>query len=69
MKLRHVYNSKFEQWRICHDQPCERGETSIVATITTSFNEKSNSFTPEQDAELARLICERFNAGEPDVDA
>lgn len=61
MKLHPVYNSKLGQWRICHDQPCERGDTSIVATITTGFDGKSNTFTPEQDAKLAREICDRFN--------
>jgi len=54
MKLRPVYNSRFGQWRICHDQWCKPGETSIVATLLTSDD-------PDRDADLARLICDRFN--------
>lgn len=56
MKLRPVFNARFGQWRICHDQWCERGETSVVATILTTGDD-------EKDADLARLICDRFNEG------
>jgi hypothetical protein len=61
MNLRAVHNAKFGEWRICHDQWCERGETSIVATITTTLDDA-------KDAELARLICERFNAVEAEAE-
>ncbi|WP_454287235.1 hypothetical protein [Rhizobium arsenicireducens] len=57
MKLRPILNTKLGQWRICHDQWCERGETSIVATIMTTMNEKA-------DGMLAQLICDRFNSFE-----
>ncbi|MDV2964996.1 hypothetical protein RZ532_03350 [Nitratireductor aquimarinus] len=57
MRLRAVFNKRFHQWRICHDQPCEKGETSIVATVTTSLDD-------EADERLARQICERFNIPE-----
>lgn len=54
MRLRAVYNKRFGQWVICHDQWCQRGETSIVATVTTTEDEA-------KDAEIARKIAERWN--------
>lgn len=52
--LRPIYNKRFGQWVICHDQWCQKGETSIVLTVPTSLD-------PEADEYLARLICHRFN--------
>jgi hypothetical protein len=57
MKLRPVYNTRLGRWSLCHDQWCRRGESSIVATITTSLD-------PARDGELAKKLCERFNAAE-----
>lgn len=54
MRLRPVFNKKFGQWRICHDQWCERGETSIVATIMTTGDDAV-------DARMASDICDRWN--------
>lgn len=54
MRLKAVFNKKLGQWRICHDQWCKPGETSIVATILTSGDD-------DTDAELANKICERWN--------
>jgi len=54
VKLNPVFNRRFGQWRIYHDQPCQRGETSIVAAITTTGND-------DEDERIARMICERFN--------
>jgi hypothetical protein len=56
MKLRPVHNQKLGQWKLCHDQWCERGETSTVAVVLTSLDE-------QKDARLAKLICDNFNAG------
>lgn len=54
MRLRAIHNKKFGKWVICHDKWCKPGETSIVATITSSMNEKA-------DGEIANKICERWN--------
>lgn len=53
-KLGAVYNKKFGQWKLCHDQWCKPGETSVVATILSSRDE-------EADGRVAKLIAERFN--------
>lgn len=57
MRLRTVYNKRLGRWGLRHDQWCERGETSIVATVLTSLDD-------EKDSAWARLICERFNEAE-----
>jgi hypothetical protein len=54
MRLRPVYNKRFGQWKLCHDQWCKPGETSVVATILTSGDEAA-------DEEIARQIAERWN--------
>ena len=54
MRLRAVYNANFGQWKICHDLWCKPGETSVVATILTSLDEKA-------DGDMANKICERWN--------
>jgi hypothetical protein len=56
-KVKAVYNSKFGQWRLCHDGWCAKGETSIVATIT--------GLGPDDaDAEAwAKELEHRFNLG------
>lgn len=54
MRLKAVYNSKFGQWRLCHDQLCKPGETSIVATILTTEN-------PAKDTEWAKTLADNFN--------
>lgn len=54
MRLRAVYNKRFDQWKICHDQWCQPGETSVVAHII-------NSDDSHADGELARQIAERWN--------
>lgn len=54
MKLRPVFNRRLGQWVICHDLLCERGETSIVATVTTSL-------FPDADQAIASAICDGFN--------
>lgn len=54
MRLRPVYNKRFGQWKICHDQWCERGKTSIVATVLTSGDD-------DKDAEIARQLADRWN--------
>ena len=55
LKIKAVYNSRFGQWRLCHNDWCEPGETSIVATITTTDD-------PEQDEWWAKELERRFNA-------
>lgn len=57
MKLKPVYNKKFAQAKLCHDQWCNYGETSVVAHILTSFS-------PEQDMAWAEKIAKRWNAVE-----
>jgi hypothetical protein len=54
MRLRPIHNKRLGQWNICHNQWCEKGETSIVATVLASLND-------EKDEMWARLICDRFN--------
>lgn len=54
MRLRAIYNKRFGQWKICHDQWCERGETSVVATLITTDDE-------DRDAKFAHQIAERWN--------
>lgn len=54
MRLRAIYNKKFGQWVICHNLWCKQGETSIIATVTTSLDEKA-------DGEIAEKLCERWN--------
>jgi hypothetical protein len=41
-KLEAVYNKKFGQWKLCHDQWCKPGETSVVATILSSRDEEAD---------------------------
>lgn len=53
-KVKAVYNSKFGEWRLCHDQWCGKGETSIVATITSSED-------PAADEAWAKELEHRFN--------
>lgn len=55
MKLNAVYNKKFGQWKLCHDQWCAYGETSVVAHILTSLD-------AERDGKLAKQIATQFNA-------
>ncbi len=57
VKLRPVYNRRLGQWLLCHNKWCDKGETSIVATILTGLD-------PKEDEDWARLICERFNGNE-----
>lgn len=57
MKLKAVYNKKLGQWKLCHDQWCQPGETSVVATILTSLDE-------DKDERWAKDIEKRFNAVE-----
>lgn len=57
MKLRAVFNKKFGQWRLCHDGLCKPGESSIVATITTTLDDNA-------DERLAMEMAARWNAGE-----
>lgn len=54
MRLKAVYNAKFGQWRLCHDQWCKPGETSVVATILTTEN-------PAKDEEWAKALADHFN--------
>lgn len=54
MRLRAVYNKRFGQWKLCHDQWCERGETSVVAHIL-------NTGDDAKDEETARQLAERWN--------
>lgn len=54
MRLRAVWNERFGQAKICHDQWCERGETSVVAHILSSGDK-------DADMALAEKIAERWN--------
>jgi hypothetical protein len=54
VRLRPVFNARFGQWSICHNQWCQKGETSIVAQILTSRDD-------DADREWAEKICEAFN--------
>ena len=33
MKLRAIWSKRYQLWVLCHDQPCEKGETSVVARL------------------------------------
>ena len=56
MKLKAVYNKKFGQWKLCHDQWCQPGETSVVAHVLTTLD--------DADEKWAKLIESRFNMTE-----
>jgi hypothetical protein len=53
IKVAAVYNSEFGQWRLCHDAWCEKGETSVVATMTISLT--------GDDEAWAKELAFRFN--------
>jgi hypothetical protein len=55
-KVKAVYNSKFGQWRLCHDGWCAKGETSIVATIMSTGDDAA-------DEAWAKELEHRFNMG------
>lgn len=54
MRLRAVYNKRMGQAKLCHDQWCKPGETSVVAIVLTTFDEAA-------DMKLAEQIAERWN--------
>lgn len=54
MRLRAVYNKRLGQAKLCHDQWCKPGETSVVAVILSSGNEV-------EEMRLAEQIAERWN--------
>jgi hypothetical protein len=54
MRLRAIFNKRFGEWKLCHDQWCKPGETSVVAVITSTGNDK-------EDGEFARRLAERWN--------
>jgi hypothetical protein len=54
MRLRAVYNKRMGQAKICHDQWCKPGETSVVAVILTTGDETA-------DMRMAEQIAERWN--------
>lgn len=56
LQLKAVHNKKMGQWKICHNQWCDPGETSVVAVVISSLDEAA-------DEAWANLICERFNRG------
>ncbi|TIW53848.1 MAG: hypothetical protein E5V54_24105 [Mesorhizobium sp.] len=33
MKLRAIWSQRYNHWVLCHDQPCEKGETNVVARL------------------------------------
>jgi len=53
---RPVFNSKFGQWRICHNGGCEVGETSIIATVHTSLDEETDEKTAHLIASAPYLL-------------
>lgn len=54
MRLRAIYNKRFGQVKLCHDQWCQPGETSVVAHILSTGDEAA-------DMRLAEQIAERWN--------
>lgn len=54
MRLRAVWNSKMGMAKICHDQWCRRGETSVVAQVIMTGNDAA-------DMEWAEEIARRWN--------
>lgn len=54
MRLRPVYNSRLGQWKLCHDQWCKHGETSVVAVIPSSMDD-------DADKRMAETLAERWN--------
>ncbi len=47
MKLRPIWSKRYQHWVLCHDQPCAKGETSIVAYLPAEAP--------------AQSICDRYN--------
>lgn len=54
MRLRAVVNKRLGRVRICHDQWCQPGETSVVADILSSLD-------TDKDLTVAEEICRRWN--------
>lgn len=54
-RYRAVLNKKLGRWHICHNDTCEYGETSIVASVFTSLDDAA-------DAALAERIAVSLNA-------
>ena len=54
LRLNAVYKQKFEQWMLVHNQFCQNGETSVVATVLVSGN-------PTADAKWAADLADAFN--------
>lgn len=54
MRLRAVYNKRFGQAKICHDQWCKPGETSVVAHILSAGDEA-------EEMKIAEEIARRWN--------
>ena len=54
MRLRAVWNKRFQQAKVCHNEWCEPGETSVVAVIVSAGDE-------EKEMKLAEEIASRWN--------
>lgn len=54
MRLWAVFNKRMGQAKLCHDKWCEPGETSVVAVILSTMDEKA-------DMELAEEMARRWN--------
>lgn len=52
------YNSRLGIWSICHNDWCERGETSKIAQVLTSLDDA-------EDEKTAILIVNALNAYNP----
>lgn len=54
MRLRAIFNKRMGMVKLCHDQWCKPGETSVVATILSTGDEIA-------DLRLAEQIAEHWN--------
>ncbi len=54
MRLRAILNKRLGMVRLCHDQWCLPGETSVVANVLSTGN-------VDEDLKLGEKIAERWN--------
>lgn len=64
MKLRAIWSKRYGHWVLCHDQPCARGETSVVARLYDcdgpAIAERYNLTRPYHRERYLTMIKEAF---------
>lgn len=64
MILRAIYSKKYGHWVLCHDQPCEKGQTSAVARLYDcdgpAIAEHYNALPEERRDRYLQLMKDTF---------